>query len=110
MPLIQDYAYLSLEPIQIEIPLRLEIERFSRLFEKRQARSISHLKKRVQHVRTATGLGQINAQSMAQGQPEKVLIKGSSLLRITTAIGRVVQFKNGGHVGFRAKKLATILH
>jgi hypothetical protein len=82
--------------VQIEIVLRLELERPVRRFEEGEARSICELIERMQNVGGAAGLGRANLDGLNQGQAEETLIEHSSRFRVPAAIGDVMELLDHG--------------
>jgi hypothetical protein len=71
--------------VQIKRILALELEWRAGDLEKREARAVIHLKKRMKRAAF------VDLERTNQSQPEKILVKRPGLFRIPTAIGVMMQ-------------------
>ena len=85
-------ALVDLErDVQIEVVLRLEVERHVRRLEEREKGAVVHPVERVQDVGLAAGLGFADLERAGERQAEEILVEAARLLRVAAAVGVVVQ-------------------
>src|SRR5512145_2069431 len=87
------FAHLQ-RNVQVEVVLRLELERPIRRFEEREKRAVSETVEGVQHVGRPSGLRASNLQRLGERQPEKILVEPARLFRVAAAISVVMQSAN----------------
>ena len=82
--------------MQVEVVLRLELERQVAGLEEGEVRAVVEAKEGVQRVRVAARLGLADLDRVNEGQAEKVFLERARFFRIAAAVGVVVKFADHG--------------
>ena len=84
--------------VQVEVVLRLELERQVGGLEEGQVRAVVEAVEGVQRARLAAGLGAADLDRVDQRQAEEILVEAARLLRVAAAVGVVVQLADHGEL------------
>jgi hypothetical protein len=88
----RQFGRLDLErDVQVEVVLRLELERHVRGLEERERGAVVHAEEDVDRPGTAAGLGLADLEGVRQWQAEEVLVEPARLLGVAATVGVVVQ-------------------
>jgi hypothetical protein len=94
--------------VQVEVVLRLELERQVAGLEEGEVRAVVEAVEGVQRPRLAAGLGAPDVERVRQRQAEEILVERARLLRVAAAVGVVVELADHASLHRHGRQTATI--